>query len=88
MKIAIEIPGTHRATFQNQKLETFVDDVLEWCMETEIHADFYSYRCTNVPNSFDSKVFAVFTVEEDDVLMFAMRWNMRYHKNKKKRIPV
>ena len=84
MKVRIEIPHEHAHDKDTRTM--FIDDVLLWCMETEMDASFY----TTIAEREDGKWgrvkswWAVFTVETEATFYFTLKWGALMHKNQSK----
>lgn len=85
MKIRIQIPAELQRN--QERVSEYVDDILLWGME--VGMDIEHYSMFQNPHSFaanrDNRLWAVFTVEEKDSVMFILRWGATMHKHKPKK---
>ena len=88
MKIRIPLPDECiNGPGNKHALATFIDDILLWGMELEIDVSLYSTHVTNAYATgkyVRATGYAVFTVEEQSTMIFALRWGAVLHKKSKK----
>lgn len=80
MKIRIRLPSSisrYTALRTSTKVQEFVDDIMMWAMEVEIDIAVYGF-CEQ-----KEERFVVFTIEEKDAFIFALKWGALMHKGLK-----
>jgi len=82
MKIRVKIP--EEFVGNKDKVNTFVDDVLLWGLETEMDIIFYNWYHPKDRTRNDKRLWAVFSVEADYSYMFSLKWGATLHKKQQR----
>ena len=75
MKVRIKVPV-------NVDKEQYIEEMILWGIDTELNFDFYTWHTDQERWKITTR-WAVWTIEPNDYMMFALRWNGHYYKTKK-----
>lgn len=83
MKIRILFPEELRGN--KDRAQRYVDDILLWGMEVEMHVEFYGFwkDPSTVWDNRTACKYGIFVVEKDSAFMFSLKWGALYHKKRK-----